>query len=129
MRRLLAGLVLGASTLAFVVPAGAATTTRPAPSPPRIHLRCAAVHPPATDRVVVGCKWTKSAHPKFRGYKLVRIGGGIPGRTPVFRSTDRDATAARDRSVRDDHRYAYGVVVLGPDRKVLQVSNVVAVHT
>lgn len=131
MRRLLAGLVLGASTIAFVVPAGAAATTRPAPavSLPRIHLRCAAVHPPATDRVVVGCKWSKSAHPKFGAYKLIRIGGGVPGRTTVFRSTNRDATAVRDRSVRPDRRYAYGVVVLGTDRTVLQRSNVVILHT
>lgn len=136
MRRLLAGLVLGVSSIAFAVPAGAAAPTRTAPpvSQPRIHLRCAAVHPPATaaaatNRVVVGCRWTKSAHPRFGAYKLIRIGGDVSGRTTVFRSTNRAATAARDHSVRPDRRYAYGVVVLGTNRTVLQRSNVVIVHT
>jgi hypothetical protein len=127
MRRLFAGFVLSSLALMGVGPTAEAATTRP--QPPPIRLRCAAVHPPTVDKVVVGCKWTQSAHPRFYAYKLLRIGGGVPGRTTVFRTTNVAATAARDRTVRPDHRYAYGVVVYGPNMQVLQTSNVVIVHT
>jgi hypothetical protein len=126
MRRLLAVLALGSLSLTGVASAATAET-RPEPSP--IRLRCAAVKVLETDRIVVGCRWTQSNHPRFYAYKLLRIGGGVPGRTTVFRTTDVTATAARDHTVRAGHRYAYGVVVLGPKLGVLQISNVVYVHT
>jgi len=105
---LLAGIV---GLIAVAGPAGAADR-RPEHRREHLRLRCAWV----TDgeEQAVACRWSKSKHPQFAAYRLVRA-DREHGRSVVFRTGDRAVTRFLDTTAEPGTKYAYRVVILDGD--------------
>jgi hypothetical protein len=145
MRRILAGIVLGATGLVLTgaAPAAHATDTRPTDEHPdaieAIRLGCAraviAVRDTTTRdpddlrrKLVIGCRWSQSHHPRFAAYKVYRQVDHEP-RHLWFATRDRDRTRVIDYRVLRGHSYTYRVVVVNHDGKIIGISNKVTVTT
>jgi hypothetical protein len=75
------------------------------------------------ERAVIGCRWSASQSERFAGYRLMRKGpDGM--REIVFRTDDRGATQFAEHDVRPGVTYAYKVVAVGTDEKVVGESRV-----
>jgi hypothetical protein len=115
MRRPLAALVLGAVSLAGLVPAAGAAGAADLPKFPFFHrkpvlkLACDIVRADAA-APAVSCSWSVPPSPTAADiapfeFRLGRIGGG-DGRTIVYKG---GGTTFVDTSVEQDHRYGYRV--------------------
>jgi hypothetical protein len=132
MRRPLAALVLGAVSLAGLVPAAGAAGAAELPKFPFFHrkpvlkLGCKVVRQEAAP--AVACRWSSprpaAADPTGITFELRRGGGGA-GRTVVYTGPE---TFFVDRSVEPGRRYAYRAEVVRPDTRRPIHSRVVVVR-
>lgn len=131
MRRPLAALVLGAVSLAGLVPAAGASAAELPKLPffhrkPALKLACKVVR--RDDAPAVGCRWSSprpaSADPTGIAFELRRGGGGA-GRTVVYTGPE---TWFVDTSVEPGGHYAYRAEVVRPDTRRTIRSRVVVVR-
>ena len=136
MRRPLAAIVLGAVSLAGLVPAAGASAAELPKLPffnrkPAIKLGCKVVR--QDDAPAVACRWSTPRRPGNTDPALVpptitfelRRGGGGAGRTVVYTGPD---TWFADTSVEPGGHYAYRAEIVRPDTRRRIHSRVVVVH-
>lgn len=94
------------------------TVPRPTPDaePVAMRLECKPAAAPARPSVV--CRWSMSTAERFAGYRVSRETRGTPSEV-WFRTADRNVTSATDGDVRPGVTYAYRVVTMDGDGRVI----------
>lgn len=132
MRRPLAAMVLGAVSLAGLVPAAGAAELPFFNRKPALKLGCKVVGQD-DDAPAVACRWSTPRRPGDTNPEVVppaitfelRRGGGGAGRTVVYSGPD---TSFTDTSVEPGGHYAYRAGIVRPDTRRKVHSRVVVVH-